>query len=248
MQRINNLILRLALKGRGYNIGCNPDQSGEEKFINLVARHNPRLCLDIGANKGLYSALLLASSTTKVVAFDPLPSATDMLSELSEKYKDRFTLINKGVGKESSFLTFYYGDNTEHSSFSEEINEIESVRKNNTHTKQVEVITLDDFFSDFSCNEIDLIKIDTEGFEYEVLAGATKTIAEKRPKFIQIEHNIHQLFKSHPLYKIASLLPGYNVYQLLPYGCGYVKRDAKSPESNIFEYSNFIFVRGDIQI
>ena len=36
------------------------------------------------------------------------------------------------------------------------------------------MISLDSYFSEYNLNKIDLIKIDTEGFEYEVLQGLKK--------------------------------------------------------------------------
>ena len=36
------------------------------------------------------------------------------------------------------------------------------------------MISLDSYFSEYNLKKIDLIKIDTEGFEYEVLQGLQK--------------------------------------------------------------------------
>src|SRR3981081_2663609 len=102
---------------------------------------------------------------------------------------------------------------------------------------QVEVTTLDSYFAgavDVHRGEIDLLKIDTEGYEYEVLAGAADTLKRLRPKFVQIEYNWHQLFRKQSLHAIASLLTGYVAYQLLPYGSGLSRVDVRSPEANIY--------------
>lgn len=69
-----------------------------------------------------------------------------------------------------------------------------------------------------------------------------------RPKFIQLEYNWHHLFRSRSLYDISQLLPKYRIYQLLPFGNGLIERNPKRPESNIYHYGNFIFVRDDISI
>ena len=44
---------------------------------------------------------------------------------------------------------------------------------------------------------VDLIKIDTEGYEMNVLKGSRNFIS--KPKFIQIEFNWHQLFTNNSL-------------------------------------------------
>jgi hypothetical protein len=116
---------------------------------------------------------------------------------------------------------------------------------------KVEVVTLDRFLetaTGLDLRQIDLVKIDTEGYEYEVLLGARETIEKRKPKFIQIEYNWHQMFKAQSLFTLASLLPNYVVYQLLPHGTGLNRVDASKPESNIYHYSNFVFVRSDIRI
>ena len=53
---------------------------------------------------------------------------------------------------------------------------------------------------------IDFIKIDTEGYEFEVLDGAKNLLKEQQPKFIQIEFNWHQLLKGQTLYKLSSMI------------------------------------------
>jgi hypothetical protein len=147
-------------------------------------------------------------------------------------------------------MEIFYGDeNSELASFSAEINEIDYVKEHNKNKLNVNVVTLDTFFTTppySNIEEIDLIKIDTEGFEYEVLIGAQSTIKKFNPKFIQIEYNWHQLFKSHSLYSLGNLLPNYCPYQLLPFNKGMAKRDLKDPISNIYAFSNFIFIRKDL--
>ena len=65
-----------------------------------------------------------------------------------------------------------------------------------------------DFYENlFQTKIIDFIKIDTEGFEYEVLCGAQKTIKNYRPKFIQIEFNWHQLFTNNSLIDFSKVIP-----------------------------------------
>jgi hypothetical protein len=93
---------------------------------------------------------------------------------------------------------------------------------------------------------IDLLKIDTEGWEGECLLGAEELLHEMPPKMIQIEFNSHHLFSSRTLLVFSKLLPGFTAFQMIPYGSGLLRRDLELPESNIFYYSNFVFVRNDV--
>jgi FkbM family methyltransferase len=250
MQGFNNWLFRLAARGKGYNHCGSVTNTGEAIFIRLLAKYNPSICLDIGANKGHYSEALLGLTNTSVIAFEPLPKAFEALRALERKFPTRFQAVNKGVGNINCELDLHYGaGDSELASLSEEVKHIDYVKDENKNVMSVTVITLDSFFGEkrnAHVKHIDLIKIDTEGYEFEVLSGATETLARLKPSFIQVEYNWHQLFKRQSLYSIASLLKDYVAYQLLPYGSGLSRVDVRLPESNIYQYSNFVFVRSDI--
>ena len=251
-QQLNNYIFQLALKGKGYNNCCDPETTGELKLINLIARFNPKLCIDVGANKGEYSKLLLLKTNATIVSFEPMYESFKSLISLQKLYPDRFYPINKGVSSENGELEIHYGEEDSIlASFSLEVNKIDYLKKNNINRRKVPVISLDTYYEENLSQKfktVDLLKIDTEGFEYEVLKGAKKILEIIKPKFIQVEFNWHQLFRGHSLNKIAGMIENYKIYQLLPYGTGLVERDVKKPEANIYHYSNFVFVREDIII
>lgn len=258
MQAFNDAVLALALHGKGFNNCCDLRFTGEAWFVDTLARMEPRLCLDVGANVGDYSRLLLEQTRARVVAFEPLPATHAHLERLRSAYPDRLTTINKGVGDTIGELPLYHDEaHSGVASFSPEVNAIDFVGAVNTKTVLAPIITLDDFLAgqeglvegegeDGGEGEIDLIKIDVEGYEYEVLVGAEKTIAAGRPKFIQIEYNHHQLFKSRSLYDFSKLVPGYDVFQLLPNARGVRAVDPRRPENNIFIYANYVFARKDL--
>lgn len=251
-QKLNYLILQLALRGQGYNNCCSPEDTGESLFVKLLAKMDPLLCIDVGANIGRYSEALLSKTNAHVIAFEPLPGAFQSLSRLKSAYPDRLEVINKGLGSKDGVLELFYGsDDSELASFCTEVQQINYVGINNVNSIMVPVITLDNYFRESFVDkfeQIDLLKIDAEGYEYEVLAGAQQTILALRPKFIQIEYNWHQLFRAQTLKTISELIEGYNAYQMLPFGSGLVRRDLNLPESNIYHYSNFVFVRDDINL
>lgn len=251
-QLINNIILQLALRGRGYNNFGDSKTTGEAIFIDLLIKTNPKLCIDIGANKGHYSETLLSKTDANVVAFEPLPKAFDALLKLKALHPNRFEAVNVGIGQKEGLLELFYGtEDSELASFSKEAKQIYYIRENNVNEMTVPVITLDSYYTKNlkgRFESLDLLKIDTEGFEHDVLIGAQQTISELKPKFIQIEHNWHHLFKTQSLKKLSELLVGYSAYQMLPYGSGLIKRDLNRPETNIYHYSNFVFVRDDLSL
>ncbi len=244
--QIANHILDLCLRAKGYNNSQNFKISGEEFFFkNILSKINPKVCLDIGANVGEYTRALLELTDAKVYSFEPLSDPFKMVVDLQISFGDRIVPVNKGVGAKNEFLNIYFNkDVSAHASFSKDVQAVPYLKNNSVDS--IEVVTLDSFFDNLDVLEIDFIKIDTEGFEWEVLEGAKKTLEKYKPKLIQIEFNWHQLFRAHTLYKFSEILKSYDLYQLLPNGI--IQRDAKDPYSNIFHFSNFIFIRNDLKI
>ncbi len=233
--------MNLALRAHGYNNYRNNKDSGESFFINkILAPTNPKICFDVGANVGNYSLELLEKTNAKVYSFEPLPTCFDLLKNNLSKYSDRLVAENKGVGSENKMLNIHFNPEAlSHASFSEDVKKVSYVT--NELKMEVEFITIDSYCSEKLITAIDFVKIDTEGFEAEVFEGAIETFRKIQPKFIQIEFNWHQLFRKTSLNFFAEQLPNYDVYQLI-YD-GWIRRDPKDPISNIYYFSNFVFVR-----
>ena len=84
----------------------------------------------------------------------------------------------------------------------------------------VEIVPLDGFLPYFDSgrgpDSIDLLWIDSQGYEDEVLKGATETL--KRTRFIFMEHNTDGVYQNAPcLADLLALLPGWEVIATLPY-------------------------------
>jgi len=231
----------MCLRARGYNNFRNNKESGHTFFIEkILAPSNPRICIDIGANVGDYSLELLKKTRAKVLAFEPVPATFERLRENLAPYQNRIVIENKGVGSANGILLIHYNpEASAHASFSNEIKAIDYI--SNDFKSDVEVVTLDSYCASHGMTDIDFIKIDTEGFESEVFQGAAETLKNIQPKFIEIEFNWHQLFKKTTLNYFSEQLPNYDVYQLT--FDNWIQRDPKDPLTNIYYFSNFIFVR-----
>jgi FkbM family methyltransferase len=251
MQVVNDILLALALKGRGYNNCCTFEATGESRFLENLSKLSLSNCIDIGANLGDYSRALLTTTRAKVLAFEPLPLAFEKLCELKAIDDGRFMPIDMGLGDQAGTYELRFGMTKPGlASFEPSTQNIGYVRAFNRNSVDARVTTLDEFSRqsglDFDFANIDLIKIDTEGYEYKVLTGARELLAQHPPKFIQMEFNWHQLFTGHSLYDFHLLLRQFDIFQLLPYGRGIRRVDPLLPENNFFSFSNFVFVRKDI--
>jgi len=142
--------------------------------------------MDIGANIG-YTALQLAkisSGNGAVWAFEPDPYNFKQLAinkGLNEKLP--LNIFNIGLGDQRSKLKLAV--NTQGNLSGNKINE------NATENYSwVEIYTLDEFVKAQNIPNLDLIKIDVEGFEFKVLKGAENSIKAFRPiLFIELDNN-----------------------------------------------------------
>ena len=250
MQFFNDIVLSLSLNAKGFKNYGNLNLTGEKRFIKLIGKEI-NFSIDIGANVGKYTKLLLTETNSEVIAFEPLPKAFEELKEIKKNFSSRFNVYNIGIGNRNSNLELNYSaEKSELASFIADLDKLSFIDSKNNKKIIVEVMTLDSFFKKYEQTykgkEIDLLKIDTEGFELEVLNGASETLINKKPKFIQIEFNWHQLFREQTIYKFSKILSNYEVFKILPFGNSLIKIDPKRPESNIFHLSNFVFIRKDI--
>ena len=220
LEPLHHAIINLSLHALGYGNVYRDSWTGEEWFIKKVLTpQNPKLVFDIGANIGLYSELLLKYTDAKIHAFEPNPSSFERLKLL----ESRVVKINCALGSEEGVATLFYRGDCDVKA---------SLDKNTTQDSSVEVMVrrLDVYVKEHELSNIDFIKIDTEGFEKEVLQG----MGTIRPAYIQFEFNINHLYRSCTFYDLAELLPDYTFYRLIPNG--WIKISPQKYLNNIFMF------------
>ena len=241
---INLNIIKLFSVFTGNNIFFSSKVSGEKKNKKKICQEKPYLCIDIGANIGKYSEYILMNSKSKIIAFEPSKICFNQLVKLKKKFKKKINIFNFGLGNSNKNLNLYYDKkNSLWSNYNPQVQSINYLINTNLVQKS-KIKKLDTVYNDNKKKfnfQIKLLKIDTEGYEYDVLLGARNFIKKKKPKYIQIEYNWHHLFKNITLYKISKLLNNYDVYKILPYATGLLKIDPKKPENNYYNYSNYVF-------
>ena len=246
LQFINDVFLSLTLDAKGFKNYGDFNRTGEKKFIRLI-RDEINLSLDIGANVGNYTKLILQETNSKVISFEPLPDAFRELEVLKKDFKERLETFNIAISNENKKQELYFGnEKSEKASLMNNLEKLSFVGETNINKISVEVKKLDDLKDILKNQIIDFIKIDTEGYEFEVLDGAKHLLKEHQPKFIQIEFNWHQLLKGQTLYKLSSMIDFSDIFRILPNGNGLIQIDPSRPENNIYHLSNYVFIRKDI--
>jgi FkbM family methyltransferase len=244
LYNFNLNIIKLFFTFIGNNIFFSSRSNGELSFLLKICKEKPELCIDVGANVGNFSKIILDNSRSQLILFEPFLNNFKKINKLKKKYTNRIFAFNVGLGNQNKIANLYYDKkNSLWANFNPEVNKIDYL-KNNKSVIQCKIKKLDAIFfksKELFKKKIKLLKIDTEGYEYEVLLGARKFIEKKKPEYIQIEYNWHHLFKNINLYLISKFLKNYDVYKILPYSSGLLKIDPKRPENNYYNYSNYVF-------
>ncbi|MFK8046763.1 MAG: FkbM family methyltransferase [Crocinitomicaceae bacterium] len=163
--------------------------------------------VDAGANIGFLS-LVAAEKVGKfgaVHAFEPFPSTYEILEK--NKNINNYVQIRAypfALGNETGSKTIY--TENENRGGASLVNHV-----SDSGTK-IEIRKLDDVKIH---TLIKVIKIDVEGYEFEVLKGAEKTIRENKPKLI-IEYSVdrNNTIASKEMYAWLKTLPNYKIYKL----------------------------------
>ena len=247
-QKLNNIIFSLSLRAKGYNNYGSFKVTGEKNFIQSISREL-QFSLDIGANIGNYSKLLIEETNSYIFAFEPLDGAYDILNNLVIEHPNRIEAFKLALGDKNVEKNLNFTDEkSEKATFLDDISKLSFYEGASNKKKLVNIVTLDEFMEQKNLfdKEIDLIKIDTEGYELEVLKGSKRLIEENKPKYIQLEFNIHQLFKNHTMYEFSKYLKKYELFQILPFGNKLLKVNPEKAETNIFYLTNFVYIRNDL--
>lgn len=198
MKQLAKRLLRLA----GYAIQRLPPglPSGLllERDLALVSGPAPRpLCLAVGANRGDFVALLLAHLAQPVIhAFEPAPGPFAILRQ-RHAARPGVTLVPAGVGSVPGELSLHFSDNEALNSFlpfaPEGGRTFGGAAQTGRHTAPV--ITLDAYAADQALARIDLLKIDTQGFDLQVLRGAQGLLQAGRIRNVLVELNFIPLYE-----------------------------------------------------
>lgn len=175
-------------------------------YKNLKYFLNPGdVCLDVGANVGLYTYKMskLIKQKGKVLSFEPVEIAYNQIKLLKKKYSlNNCQIFNFAIGdkRKKSKILIPVINNVVQLGFSH-IKTIKYKSKNvvkNKHSKKfyeklnsgyeqkTKIELIDKIIQKLKLKIVNYIKIDVEGFELEVIKGAIKTIKNHRP-FIQAE-------------------------------------------------------------
>jgi FkbM family methyltransferase len=160
------------------------------EFLNLNVRNND-LCLDIGAQVGVYT-LQMAHWTRphgKIISFEPNPEAARALERhiLLNRLKDRVKIIPAAIGQTTGSEILFTTNVSGAGRLNKPAPLLEVEGPVSKHV--VTVLTLDDYCESEQLSP-DWIKLDIEGYEFAALASARRLI-QRRGKNLKILVEMH---------------------------------------------------------
>lgn len=185
------------------------------------------IVFDVGANIGqsalFYNKIL---KKPKIYSFEPIePTYNQFILNL--KTFTNVNCFNFALGSEEKSLEIKLSNDSGYNSLKEEVFSTFDSSK----TQSVEVKTIDRVAESLKIKRIDLLKIDTEGYDLEILKGAINFLKEKRIKYIFCEVSFNGEPDKGDFYQINKFLRLYDFWL-----CGFY--DA-SRWGNNFTYISF---------
>jgi len=189
------------------NIETNQDRTKEylkkfdrEKTIKYLVKDDRPIIFDVGANNGSSAVEFKAWWPGAIIhCFEPQEECWGGLDILEKEYYDNSIVVNKyAVGnKPSKDATFYTHDITSGQSGFHKINlrsedsihldklkqkedlkELNKYKNSLNNERNVEIIRLDDYINEKNIEDVNILKIDTQGYEPEVLDGLGKKLSD----------------------------------------------------------------------
>ena len=157
--------------------------------------------IDVGGNLGFFVLILneLVGNSGKIYSFEPSKNLNQKLaSTIKINNLRNVTLVNLALGESEGSTTLHY--NPKQSGLSSIVNGFEG----NTLAEKIKITTLDEFSSNIS-ERVSFIKIDTEGYEPQVLRGSKGFIKRDRPTIYIELGGDHQKFSVEALQVLKDL-------------------------------------------
>ena len=155
----------------------------KEILIDRTAYHffidaHPRVIFDVGANIGAASILYARTYPNALIfSFEPDPENFEILKKNTESY-EQVKIFNYALGAVGGTRELYSSDDDKnHGGFS-----FHQAGSDISKRQAVQVKGIVDVMHEHHVEKIDLIKIDTEGCEYEILHALE--VFKKLPDFI----------------------------------------------------------------
>ncbi len=156
--------------------------------------------IDAGANQGQFAiAANYFYPNAHIHSFEPLPDVFPVLQQNTRRL-NAITTYNIALGNTNGKLEFY-SNAYSHASSALHVSELQKSmlpKTADSHSIEATVQRLDDLHQTIQLNSPVLLKMDVQGFEKEVLKGATNILTQI--DYLLFESSFVQLYDGEPLF------------------------------------------------
>jgi len=242
-RKLNMFLYHISLRGLGVLNYQGEYLTGEKGWLRGYLKDKVKpIVLDVGANVGNYSKNVLSSNAScSIFAFEPHPVTFKKL--VANTTSSQFKAFNVGVGIENGTLSLYdydTKDGSAHASLYKDV--IKDLHRGNPISHSVDIIALDQFLISQNIQAVDLLKIDTEGNEFNVLLGCKEFLNNRKIKAIHFEFNEMNIVSKVSFKDFWDYLKEYELYRILP-GGKLLKIKKYSPfNCEIYAFQNIVAI------
>ena len=242
----NRLLLDLAYRLNGFGTWY-PDKAGlptgeTKAMARLLQRIEPHVVFDVGANRGDFAKHVRSlCPDAEVRCFEPQPRAFAALEEIATDYS--LIAENVALSKAKGSMTLYDQKGAGFSTTASLNKAAVEAFSSDIEAFEVDVTSVDTYCQKHGLTKIDLLKIDTEGYDLNVLKGATTMLSAGNISAVSFEF-IPANLKTHVFfYEILDELKGFDVFRILPGGSLYKIEDYTYRYCEIFVPSSYIALK-----
>ncbi len=200
MLKVYKVKLSSFVRKLGGLAGMEMKMSDEERFLKLLQYHKIDLIIDIGANKGQFAALCFALGYKgRIVSLEPLKEVYDILKKNAAAHPLWEVPERMAIGNTDGNIEMNISENSVSSSILDIREEHTSSMASSKYIgkETVPIRNLDTIFSEIKKEAKNiLLKVDTQGYEEAVLAGAEQSL--QHIKGVQLEMSLVRLYEGQP--------------------------------------------------
>lgn len=215
-------IVKRAIRGAGFEVSrYSPSRSEDVRFLSALEHHRINLVFDVGANDGQFARQLRESGYRgRIISFEPTTAAWEKLKKASENDPLWEAAPRCAIGAEDGEIEFHISANSVSSSALPMLDSHLKAAPESAYvgTERLPLRRLDAVGAEYvKADSVLFIKIDTQGYEQQVLKGATELL--KTAAGAQLELSLVPLYEGQVLYDeiIASLKAlGFELWDFTP--------------------------------
>lgn len=185
-------------------VGKDPEKKVKDSFLENISLGDT--VIDLGANIGEFSLIAAkkVGPSGRIIAVEPLAETLISLKKnMDLNGFQNYSILECAVGNKLGKMSLYKKSESATMGLLDPVKGVENM----VETNQIDVKTIDSIITKEKIKKVGMLKIDVEGFEYEVLCGCKDSFKQNKIKKIICE--------VHSSYLRAKGLDDDSIYNLL---------------------------------